>query len=381
MLLVVTAAANDTNGRTCRVSVYSRFFYPSVGGVETTTHLLATALATFVKRVEVLTLTPLGGNAEPGAPYGVRRLRSSAALVAAVRQSDLVILKGGLSLPGAWAASLARKPLVIWHEMDGPLPSSLPPCKRLFYRLLGGPTIVRSAIHVGVTQACLASKSLPRGCQTAVIYNPVSPDLAKAASARARAPLAEEKSWDLLFVGRLVECKGIAVLAEALRQLDADGWSASVGIVGEGPLAALINGTLLQCRNIKATLTGALQHGALGEAYARSAILVCPSIWPEGMGLVPAEAMTFGVPVVASSHPAISEVVGDAGLFTAPGDVSGLAAAMRTLLRDHALRKTLASRALARAEMFSFSRFVSAVAQLVGEVCGRARRGQRPRPS
>ena len=67
--------------------------------------------------------------------------------------------------------------------------------------------------------------------------------------------------------------------------------------------------------------------------YAGARLLVLPS-FEEGFGLPVLEAMTVGVPVVASNRGALPEVVGDAGLLVEPDQPEALADAMARLLDD-----------------------------------------------
>jgi glycosyltransferase involved in cell wall biosynthesis len=67
-------------------------------------------------------------------------------------------------------------------------------------------------------------------------------------------------------------------------------------------------------------------------------IAVLPSIGQESFGLAVLEAMSVGVPVVATNHGGPPEILGDAGLLVAPGDAEGLAVAIGRLLDDADLR-------------------------------------------
>ena len=70
-------------------------------------------------------------------------------------------------------------------------------------------------------------------------------------------------------------------------------------------------------------------------------MLVLPSL-DEGFGLPALEAMTIGVPVIASTRGALPEVIGDAGILVDPLDHDGLAAAMTRVL-ERASRRHAAS--------------------------------------
>jgi len=89
--------------------------------------------------------------------------------------------------------------------------------------------------------------------------------------------------------------------------------------------------------------------------YSGAVAFVFPSIY-EGFGLPPLEALSCGVPVIASRASSLPEVVGDAGLLVAPDGVEELARAMCRLATEEGLRRELAARALRRAGEFSWER-------------------------
>jgi glycosyltransferase involved in cell wall biosynthesis len=70
--------------------------------------------------------------------------------------------------------------------------------------------------------------------------------------------------------------------------------------------------------------------------------------WKEQFGRMLVEAMACQVPVVGSDSGEIARVIGDAGLVFPQGDVPALAACLRRLRDDSALRRDLAAKGLAR---------------------------------
>jgi glycosyltransferase involved in cell wall biosynthesis len=88
--------------------------------------------------------------------------------------------------------------------------------------------------------------------------------------------------------------------------------------------------------------------------YKGASLLVLPS-FNEGFGLPVLEAMTVGVPVVASARGAVPEVLGDAGMLIDPDDSDALAAAMERMLTDTALWRLSAARGLRRARQFDWT--------------------------
>ncbi len=85
--------------------------------------------------------------------------------------------------------------------------------------------------------------------------------------------------------------------------------------------------------------------------YAGATALVCPSL-VEGFGLPVLEAMACGTPVVCARAGALPEVAADAALYVDPRSVADIAAALRRIAVDEALRRELRVRGLARARDF-----------------------------
>jgi glycosyltransferase involved in cell wall biosynthesis len=81
----------------------------------------------------------------------------------------------------------------------------------------------------------------------------------------------------------------------------------------------------------------------LAEFYRGARIIVVPSLWTETFGVVPAEAMSHGIPVVASRLGALQYTVldGRTGLLAQPGDVADLAEKITRIWGDAELARTL----------------------------------------
>jgi glycosyltransferase involved in cell wall biosynthesis len=109
--------------------------------------------------------------------------------------------------------------------------------------------------------------------------------------------------------------------------------------------------------------------------YMGASLLVLPS-FHEGFGLPILEAMTVGVPVVASSRGAVPEVLGDAGLLVEPDDPDGLAEAMARLLFDDRLAAQAAARGIRRSLIFDWRSSAEALRQAYEQaIAYRKRRG------
>jgi glycosyltransferase involved in cell wall biosynthesis len=89
--------------------------------------------------------------------------------------------------------------------------------------------------------------------------------------------------------------------------------------------------------------------------FEEARVLVLPSL-DEGFGLPALEAMSAGVPVIASNRGSLPEVLGGAGTLVEPHDVEALAAAIERLLDDDAAALAQSSAGLARAAAFTWAR-------------------------
>lgn len=99
---------------------------------------------------------------------------------------------------------------------------------------------------------------------------------------------------------------------------------------------------------------GPVDDASLKALYGAAAALVFPSLY-EGFGLPPVEAMACGCPVIASTAPAVHEACAGSALEVDPLDTGALAAAMRRVLDDDALREQLRAQGLQRARELRWS--------------------------
>jgi glycosyltransferase involved in cell wall biosynthesis len=112
------------------------------------------------------------------------------------------------------------------------------------------------------------------------------------------------------------------------------------------------------------------------DALIRRADAFCITSRYEGFGLPALEAIVRGAPLAAASGSSVEEVVGDAALLFAPGDVDGCAAALERVLGDAVLRADLAARGQARAAELTWQRCAEAHAHAYARaVTRRAERG------
>ena len=223
----------------------------------------------------------------------------------------------------------------------------------LYERVLLPPTLDRSGkIIVHTRSYGLTSRPL-RGRDLVVIPSAVDlqrfrPDVDGSA---VRARLGLDGSRVLAFTGRLVPHKGVDVIVRTLPQLPSD---VRLLVVGRGPrlpeLHALaqrlgVDDRIRFCPDVS---------DAELPSYLRAAdLFVFPSQNRlEGFGLVVAEAMAAGLPVVIADMPGVREVIepGVEGLLVEPMIQRDIAAKVTELLDDPGRRRSMAVAARRRAE-------------------------------
>src|SRR5262249_8943590 len=122
---------------------------------------------------------------------------------------------------------------------------------------------------------------------------------------------AGEKEWDVAFVGRFVEKKGLDDLVEALGMIR--DLKPRALFVGDGPLATPIRARAAEL-GLDATFTGALAPAEVAHRLAAARLLAAPSKTArngdsEGLPTTILEASAHGLPVVATRHSGIPEAV------------------------------------------------------------------------
>ncbi|MBL8258754.1 MAG: glycosyltransferase family 4 protein [Candidatus Competibacteraceae bacterium] len=154
----------------------------------------------------------------------------------------------------------------------------------------------------------------------------------------------------LLCAASLTPRKGHAVLFRALARLRSLPWrlhcagSTALDPVTASQLKASLDALSLAER---ITLLGELDAGALAACYLEADLFVLPSFY-EGYGMVLAEALAHGLPIVSTTAGAIPDTVpADAGLLVPPGDEAALAETLARVLTDAGLRQRLAAGARA----------------------------------
>ncbi len=147
----------------------------------------------------------------------------------------------------------------------------------------------------------------------------------------------------VLFVGRLVEKKGLEYLLRAMRIVQERDRHCELLVVGDGPLRSTLQ-ALSENLQIRCRFCGVQPPDAIRQLLQDTRVFCVPSVTAangdsEGLGIVFAEAQAMGVPVVSTLHGGIPEIVSDGktGLLVPERDPAALAEALSILLQDDSL--------------------------------------------
>jgi glycosyltransferase involved in cell wall biosynthesis len=371
-----------------RLLIYSHFFPPSTGGVETFVRTLANGLARMPAAdgraafdVLVVTQTLADGYDDKAWPFAVLRQPEWTQVWRRIRGCDVVHVAGPALLP-ILIGLLAGKRVVVEHHgfqticPNGQLlmePGGVP-CPGHFMAGRHGDclrcnsgdgwlaslrlwvlTFVRRflcgrvAANITPTEWLGGLVKLPR---VVAIAHGIEGGERERMAAEARLAR-ENEALTIAFLGRLVTTKGVGTLMEAATILHRDGVRFRLLIIGDGPERGALEAAARDGKlNEFVRFAGRLGPEDMGAALSEAAMVAVPSLGGEVFGLVLVENMLRGLPVVASDLGAFVEVLGDGGLTFATGDARGLAAQLARLLGDPDLRAKLGAEGRKRAVEF-----------------------------
>lgn len=282
---------------------------------------------------------------------GPRRARREARswIADALRRHRVTIQHSVMAWTHALAARAARRAGVapVWYQHTPPRGTSP-------IDWWAGLSPARLVIANSVYTARLQRRFNVRRAPIEVVPPPIGDLTPQYPAAVVRRTLGAEQD-DVLAVlpGRLQRTKGHEVAVRALAMVAAELPRLRLVIVGDtafgldeglgGELTALAAGLGIADR---VRFTGFQRR--MGDLYQAADLILQPSLRPEGYGLVTAEALAAGRPVIASRLGALPDLVSDGvtGLLVPPGDITALAEALRKLGADRALREYMGTMAV-----------------------------------
>jgi glycosyltransferase involved in cell wall biosynthesis len=368
-----------------KLLIYSHFFAPSIGGVETIVLSLARGLAELhdsnrVREFEITVVTQtLAGNYDDRTlPFRVIRQPSFFQLWQLIGEADRTLLAGPAILPLLFSR-LRGKDAVVMHQgyqaicpngmlfqfspqtncpghfaagrygeclrCNAPQEGWAGSLKLLLLTFVRRSLATRATANVGASEHVAKRIALAR---SHVIRNAAIDQGAPTVSARPAGDSHPEVRF--AYLGRLVTEKGVKVLLEAARLLAQEGFTPPILIIGDGPERSALEqqkGLLQLGANL--AFLGFQRGPALEEQLKRVSVLVMPSLCEDVAPLSVLEMMMQGRLIIGSMIGGLAEEMGDAGLTFEPGNATALAERMRQVIEQPHLIETLGRQARERA--------------------------------
>ncbi len=180
------------------------------------------------------------------------------------------------------------------------------------------------------------------------------------------------ESFTILSLGRLTQSKGFQLIIQALTELT--DIPISLVIAGDGNYRSALESDV-QSRQLKnVTFLGKVEETKLTALYSAADVFINPDLTAPAFGLVVAEALACGTPMLASHTGALPEILtSDSGFLFPRGDAHQMAVLIRILHHDTNLRTYMGNRARTRAVQFFNSRQMTQhVEKIYQQVLGRS---------
>ncbi len=302
-----------------RILLVTHLFPPSIGGIETTSLLLAREFIARGHEVRIVTSTPA---TSPEDDHGLVVIRqpSRRTLVREVAWAS-ICFHNNICLNFAWPILFTRKPWVIttqtWIERAEGTRGWREHLKRL---------LLHRARSVAISPAI--ARSLP-------VTSILIPNCYDQTVFREAPTLDPSAKHELVFSGRLVSSKGVDTALKALALLAKKNSHPRFTIIGDGPEKEHLQQLVLNyALESQVTFKGPLLGSDLAQELQRHRIQLVPSLWAEPFGIVALEGAACGCTVIGSALGGLPDAIGPCGITFPNDNPSELARLITTALKS-----------------------------------------------
>ena len=357
-----------------RVCLVTHFFPPHMGGIEKVSYEQSKRLTKAGYEFDVLTSKIKGQNSHPekgirvfaypslkiaerfGVPYPILTVKAYKQFAQVIKNCDLVHAHGHVYMSSYLAGKLAKKykkPFILTqHNTWIDYKSVLNTIENINDWTIGKP-VLKLADQIFTVSNETRKYVLRLGAdktKTSVMYNGVDTTcFCSAQKEESRKKLRFPQKRKIVFsVRRLVYKNGLDTLIESAALVAKNNPDILFVVAGKGPSRKLIEEHIKELgieENIK--LTGFVPDELLPVYYNAADYFVLPSASGEGLPLVLFEAMSCGVPVVATRVGGTPEIIEDMknGVLVPPRNPEAMAEALSKLLADKTLGKKIGEEA------------------------------------
>ncbi len=179
--------------------------------------------------------------------------------------------------------------------------------------------------------------------------------------------LKKEETFNILFVGRLIERKGAIYALSAFRDLSKKYPNARLLIVGEGPMKDEYE-KFVRKNNLseKVVFLGIVNHCEIAKIYQKSHVFILPSL-SEALGNVTQEALASGLPIITTDTGA-SELMSENGFIIRKKNSQDIYDSLEKIISDENLRQEMSGKSRKLAEEMSWSENAKKYFEILEEV-------------
>lgn len=313
---------------------------------------LVTDFAKLTPQVQLFDTFSSGRGALTGLPNFIARARRLVAGWKADGVRNVVVLMPHVWTPilGYFVRRAGLKYAVVVHDADPHPGDTTALLNRWLYSDIAR-TDVLFALSRSVAEKLRERWTIPAG-RIVTLFHPVV-TYSSTAPERPHAPLR------VLFIGRIMAYKGLPLLIEAVEKLRTEGTPVSLGVAGEGGIAALRSRlAALNAEVVNEWLT----HAQIDEVQSRYDVIVLPYVEASQSGVV-MSAFGAGIPVIVTPVGGLSEQVdnGVTGLVAQSPSADAVADCIRRMASDRALYATLIANIGTRRQDFTVTAFAEKV--------------------